>query len=73
MARPGATVLAADELTALYRFAPGHALGLHAWIHSDLRIMGLDPDFVSMVFDTPARVEAAPQVWPRHRRIPIWN
>jgi SAM-dependent methyltransferase len=74
VARPGATVLAADELPELYRLAPGHALGLDGLDTFGLRLMGLDPDFVSMVFDTPARVEAcARDVWPRHRRIPIWN
>ena len=74
VARPGATVLAADELATLYRFAPGHALGLDGLDTIGLRLMGLDPDFVSMVFDTPARVETlARDVWPGHRRIPIWN
>jgi SAM-dependent methyltransferase len=74
VARPGATVLAADELATLYRLAPGHALGLDGLDTFGLRIMGLDPDFVSMVFDTPARVEArAREVWPGHRHIPIWN
>ena len=74
VAKPGATLLAADELADLYRFAPGHFLGLDGIDTFGLRMMGLDPDFVAMVFDTPARVEAcAAREWPRHRRIPIWN
>ena len=75
VARLGATLLAADELADLYKFAPGHALGLDGLDTFGLKRMGLDPDFMAMVFDTPAgRVEAcAGRAWPRHRRIPIWN
>jgi SAM-dependent methyltransferase len=74
VARPGATLLAADEIPDLYRFAPGHALGFEAIDTLGLRLMGLDPQFVRMVFETPARVEASARiVWPGHRRIPIWN
>lgn len=72
--RPGSVLVAADEVPDLYRFAPGHALGLEALDRWGLRAMGLDREFVAMVFETPGIVEPiARSVWPRHRRVPIWN
>jgi hypothetical protein len=74
VARPGGTLLAADERPDLYRFAPGHALGLEVLDAWGLRLLGLDPAFIAMVLETPALVEtAARRAWPNHRRIPIWN
>jgi SAM-dependent methyltransferase len=74
VARPGGTLLAADERPDLYRFAPGHALGLERLDAWGLRLLGLDPAFIDMVLETPALVEpAARRAWPNHRRIPIWN
>lgn len=72
--RPGGTVVAADELPDLYRYNVGYMLGLEGFDQWTLRLMGLDPAFIAMVYETPARVEAAARdVWPNHRRIPIWN
>src|SRR4051812_14482509 len=74
VARPGARLVAADENHDLYRLAPGHALGLGGLDVIGLRLMGLDRDFLEMVFHDPAPVRAAAQhVWPAHRRLPIWN
>src|SRR5436853_540803 len=57
VARPGAAIVAADELPDLYRFAPGHALGLEALDKLGLRVMGVDRDFINMVYETPGHVE----------------
>lgn len=74
VARPGAVLLAADEIPELYRFGLGHILGLEAVDRWWLERTGLDREFVAMVLDTAPRVEsAAAGVWPGHRRIPIWN
>jgi SAM-dependent methyltransferase len=74
VARPGAVLVAADEIPDLYRFGLGHVLGLEAIDRLWLRLVGLDREFVAMVFETPPRVEAAARaVWPGHRRVPIWN
>ena len=75
VARPGATLLAADERADLFRFSPGHILGLEFLDRLSLQFMGLDREFVSMVFETPqGRVEeCARRAWPGHRRIPVWN
>lgn len=74
VARRGAPLIAADERPDLYRFSLGHALGLEAVDRFCLRLTGLAPAFLAMVYQTPAAVEsAARQVWPEHRRVPIWN
>jgi SAM-dependent methyltransferase len=74
VARPGAPLVAADENPDLFRLAPGHALGLESLDVWSLRLMGLDRDFLDMVLHDPADVAAAARsVWPRHRRVPIWN
>jgi SAM-dependent methyltransferase len=74
VAREGAVLVAADERPDLYRFSPAYALGLGAVDRWWLGRSGLDPEFLAMVYETPPRVEpAAREVWPRHRRVPIWN
>jgi ubiquinone/menaquinone biosynthesis C-methylase UbiE len=74
VARPGAALVAADELPDLYRFSLGYALGLESLDRWCLRLTGLDPEFLAMVYDTPPAAEpAARRVWPGHRRVPIWN
>jgi SAM-dependent methyltransferase len=74
VAKPGAVLVAADERPDLYRFSLWHALGLRGLDRAMLRRMGLDAEFLEMVFDTTPQVEpAARAVWPGHRRIPIWN
>jgi SAM-dependent methyltransferase len=72
--RPGGRLVAADEIHDLHRFAPGHALGLEGIDRLGLRLMGLDSDFIGMVLSLPDRITpSARAVWPRHRRLPIWN
>lgn len=74
VSRPGATLVAADERPDLYRFAPGHAIGLEGIDRWCLRRTGLAPEFLAMVYETPPTVEsAARRAWPGHRRVPIWN
>jgi SAM-dependent methyltransferase len=74
VARPGAVMIAADERPDLYRFSVPYALGLRRLDRAILRSMGLDDAFIEMVYTTPPRVErAAREVWPNHRRVPIWN
>jgi SAM-dependent methyltransferase len=74
VAKPGAVLVAADELPDLHRFALGHALGLEAVDRWALGLMGIDREFIAMVYETPGLVEAAArEVWPGHRRFPIWN
>jgi SAM-dependent methyltransferase len=74
VARPGAPVVVADELPDLYRFAPGHALGLEAIDRWSLRAMGLDLEFIAMVFGHRVDLNALARAeWPGHRRFPIWN
>ena len=74
VAKPGASLVAADERPDLYRFALGHAIGLPAIDRAFLKMTGLDPEFLAMVYQTPPAVEpAAREVWPKHRRVPVWN
>ena len=72
--RPGGVMIVADEIPDLYRFAPGHALGLDPLDRWGLRLLGLDPSFVEMVLGCRVDVEAlARSVVPGFRRYPIWN
>jgi SAM-dependent methyltransferase len=74
VARPDGPVVVADELPDLYRFAPGYALGLEGLDRLGLRLMGLDPEFIAMVFEHRVAVDSlARAVYPAHRRFPIWN
>jgi SAM-dependent methyltransferase len=74
VARPGETIVAADEIPDLHRFGLGSVLGLEGLDRWWLRVSGLDPEFIAMVFETPALVEpAAARAWPGHVRVPIWN
>ena len=74
VARPGAPLVAADENSDLFHLAPGHMLGLEGLDVLGLRLMGIDREFLDMVLHDPADVAAeAARVWPRHRRVPIWN
>jgi SAM-dependent methyltransferase len=74
VARPGAPLVAADELPDLHHFGVGHMLGLESIDAFWLRLIGLDRAFVAMVMNTPPLVEpAARRAWPGCRRLPIWN
>jgi SAM-dependent methyltransferase len=74
VARPGATVVVADEDPDLIRFAPGRALGLDVLDRWLLGAMGLDPEFIAMVQNYKIDVAAiAGAVCPGHRLVRIWN
>jgi SAM-dependent methyltransferase len=72
--RPGGPVVVADELPGLFRAGMGHILGipsLDAWW---LGKLGLDPDFVDMVFAFDIDLKAlTSRVWPHARRHRIWH
>jgi SAM-dependent methyltransferase len=72
--RPGGPVVVADEIPDLFRFGLGSWLGcegLDRWL---LRRMGLDCEFVEMVYSLRVDLDAlARRAWPNHRRLPIWN
>jgi SAM-dependent methyltransferase len=74
VARPGATVVVADEEPDLIRFSPGRALGLDMIDRWGLRAMGLDPEFIAMVQNHQIDVASiARAAWTEYRRFPIWN
>jgi len=74
VARPGAALAAADEVPDLHRFSPAALLGLEPLDRAGLRLMGLDREFLRLVYATAPGVEAAARAaWPGHRRVPIWN
>jgi SAM-dependent methyltransferase len=71
--RPGGQVLVADETPKLFRAGLGHLLGIPSFDAWWLERLGLDRDFVNMVFafdvDIPALFE---RVWPQAKRHRIW-
>jgi SAM-dependent methyltransferase len=74
VAREGATLIVADEIPTLYRFAPGHFFGLEEVDGSVLRALGLDPEFVAMVLEHKLDIDVlARRQWPCHKRVHIWN
>ncbi len=71
--RPGGTLVVADEVPNLHRFGIGHLVGLPAIDGVWLRALGLDREFVEMVFhpdDNPEHVVR--DNWPDAVRHPIW-
>jgi SAM-dependent methyltransferase len=74
VARPGAPVIVADELPTLFHLAPGHFVGLGELDRWSLRMIGLDGDFIEMVFGHRVDIDAlARREWPAHRRYAIWS
>ncbi len=75
VARTGAVLVAADEIAELHRFSPASLLGLEPLDRAGLRLMGLDREFLRLVYEAaPGAVGAAAgAAWPGHRRVPIWN
>ncbi len=71
--RPGGTLIVADEIPDLHRFGIGHLIGfkpIDAWW---LGSLGLDRDFIQMIFDhkfDPERVVR--EHWPGAARHSIW-
>jgi len=72
--RPGGSLVVADEVPGLHDYSLGHLLGvpeLTAWC---LRATGLDREFVAMILNHHADLDAAARrEWPGHRRFPIWS
>jgi SAM-dependent methyltransferase len=72
--RPGSPVVVADELPGLFRAGLGHLLGipsLDAWW---LNKLGLDREFVEMVFAFDIDLTGLfAKVWPQARRHRIWH
>lgn len=74
VARPGATIVVADEHADLHKCSLWNLLGLGAIERWSLRATGLDADFVDMVLSHRVDVAGlARAVWPEHRLVPIWN
>jgi SAM-dependent methyltransferase len=72
--RAGGPVIVADEVPHLYRYAPGSVLGFERLDRWALRAMGLNADFLEMVYNHRIDVDALARAeWPRHRRFPIWS
>lgn len=74
VARPGSTVVVADEIPGLRRFALGHLIGFPILDLGVLRAMGLDRAFARMVLGLRLDVDALlRRVWPGGRRHRIWH
>ncbi len=72
--RSAGLVVVADETPGMHRAGIGHLIGRPAIDKFWLRQLGLDAEFVDMVFqydvDLPALTN---RVWPDAARLPIWN
>ena len=72
--RPGGTLVVADELPTLHRLGIGHLVGIKALDRAWMGALGLDPEFIAMIFegafDTDRVVRAS---WPDARRSSIWG
>ena len=74
VARPGAPLVAADEVPDLPKYGLGHLIGVPSLDRRWMRALGLDPDFADLVLSTPLDVDAvASAEWPHHRRHRIWG
>jgi SAM-dependent methyltransferase len=72
--REGGPVVVADEVPNLHRYGPGSVLGWERLDRWALSRMGLNQDFLDMVFNHTIDLDAlAREEWPRHRRFPIWS
>ena len=72
--RPGGVLVAADEIPGLHRLGIGHLIGIKSIDACWLRALGLDREFVEMVFDldlVPDKVVR--QAWPGSARHSIWG
>jgi ubiquinone/menaquinone biosynthesis C-methylase UbiE len=72
--RPGGPLVVADELPKLFRAGLGHLLGLPSFDAWWLERLGLDHDFVKMIFEFDVDLRALfERVWPRGKRHRIWH
>lgn len=71
--RPGGPVVIADEISGLHRAGIGHLIGCKKIDAFWLRVLGLDRDFVAMVFGHRFDPDALRRrAWPGARRYRIW-
>ena len=72
--RPGGTMIVADEVPHLHRFGIGHLVGLKRIDAFWLRALGLDREFVEMVFESDLNVDRVfADHWPGASRYSIWG
>ena len=72
--RDDGTVVVADEFPGMHRAGIGHLIGKPAIDKLWLRLLGLDSDFIDMVFEYDADLcTLATEVWPEAERLPIWH
>ena len=72
--RPGGPVVVADEVPGLFRAGLGHLIGVPAFDAWWLGLLGLDREFVEMVFSFDVDLsELAGRVWPEAVRYRIWH
>ncbi|MGC8640876.1 MAG: class I SAM-dependent methyltransferase [Isosphaeraceae bacterium] len=72
--RDDGPVVVADETPGMHRAGIGHLLGRPAIDRFWLGLLGLDRDFIDMVFEYNVDLPALTRnVWPEATRLPIWN
>jgi SAM-dependent methyltransferase len=72
--RPGGTLIVADEVPNLHRFGIGHLIGVKAIDAFWLQALGLDREFVTMVFDHHFDPDSTVlEHWPEAVRHSIWG
>lgn len=72
--RPGGTMIVADEVPHLHRFGIGHLVGLKSIDVFWLRALGLDRDFIQMVFEHHFDPDSLVfEHWPNVVKHSIWG
>jgi SAM-dependent methyltransferase len=72
--RADGPVVVADETPGMHRAGIGHLIGRPAVDRFWLGLLGLDRDFIDMVFEYDVDLPALTKdVWPEATRLPIWN
>lgn len=72
--RPGGTIVVADEVTWLHRCGLGHLIGIPAIDAVWLRWLGLDREFIKMVFETRLNIKQfVAENWREAKCTRIWG
>jgi SAM-dependent methyltransferase len=72
--RPGGTLIVADEMPNMYRYGIGHLVGFPSIDAFWLKGLGLDPEFIQMVFEHQFDPDSVVlENWPGAVRFPIWG
>src|SRR5206468_229710 len=72
--RRGGIVIVADEIPNLHRFGIGHLIGIKSIDAYWLRALGLDREFVEMVFSHDFEPNPIVRsIWPQSTRHSIWG